>query len=219
LENIIYSDFIKPCESENYIIEHFFVPVEYIDDDNHIMSVGSYIKLLYKHVPNKIIMSTTEYEIDTNNDFAHEAYGDVLIGGLGLGVVLLLLRENIDVKHVTVIEKEREIIDLVWRQLQLDSRFNIIHGDCFYYTPNKKFDCMYFDIWEEICASNCIEMELLNQKYTQFLKSTTGFISHWVEAECYELADSHGGCPYCQSKRRHKNNKRELGARQKIAEV
>ena len=29
---------------------------------------------------------------------------------------------------------------------------------------------------------------------------------------------NNGGCPYCQSNRKHKNNKRELNARQKMNE-
>lgn len=78
-----------------------------------------------------------------------KVYGDVLVGGLGLGMAAELILRLPGVTSVTVVEKEQKIIDLI--KPQIDPRIEVIHRDLFDYLkilPGKrKFDSAYFDIW------------------------------------------------------------------------
>ncbi|MCV5648158.1 hypothetical protein OFN55_36090, partial [Escherichia coli] len=73
-----------------------------------------------------VVMSNTPMEIRTCQDFIERATGRVLINGLGLGMVLHAILQKDDVTHVTVIEKEQDVINLVAASFATDLRVEII---------------------------------------------------------------------------------------------
>lgn len=126
------------------------------------------------------IMSDTPTEIFTNVDFVSHAHGDVLIAGLGLGIMLKMLQEMLEVKSVTVIEKNREVIDLVADQLQLPDNFKIVEADIFHYVPEQRFDVIYFDIWSDLSADQFSEMEILEGRFKEYLRpQPKNWIGSW----------------------------------------
>jgi len=74
-------------------------------------------------------------------------HGDVLVGGLGLGMAAEMIRKLPAVDSVTVVEKERDIIRLIGPQL--DSEIEVVQSDLFKFlkNSNRKFDSAYYDIW------------------------------------------------------------------------
>lgn len=137
-------------------------------------------KYTYLMEADDAIMSDTPTEIFTNVEFVSHAHGDVLIAGLGLGVMLKMLQEMPEVHSVTVIEKNREVIDLVADQLKLPENFKIIEADIFHYTPEKKFDVIYFDIWSDLSADQFSEMEILEGRFKPFLnEGPENWIGSW----------------------------------------
>ncbi len=124
------------------------------------------------------IMSDTPTELFTNSDFISHANGDILIGGLGLGLMLKVLEQKKNIGSVTIIEKEQSVIDLVWLQLNLPSKFNVITHDIFTYTPQYCFDTIYTDIWTDLGTEQEAEMEILEEKFKPFLK-LGGWIGSW----------------------------------------
>jgi len=118
-----------------------------------------------------IMMADSEMERRTNSYFLWEANGDVLIGGLGLGMVLLAVQEKEEVNSVTAVEIHQEIIDLVVPQLPLNGKVTIVHGDIFEWYPPKgvKYDTIYFDIWDNICGDNYEEMKKLHRRFARRL--------------------------------------------------
>jgi spermidine synthase len=118
----------------------------------------------------EFIMSDTPTEIFTNVEFVSHAHGDILIAGLGLGIMLKMLEEIPGVNKVTVIEKEEEIIQLVEDQLELPENFKIIQEDIFHYRPDRKYDVIYFDIWSDISGDALNECDFLENKFKKFLK-------------------------------------------------
>ena len=114
-----------------------------------------------------IIMSDTEMERRTNQWFVRKSQGDVLIGGLGLGMILLAIQDKPEIRSITVVELEQEIIDLVSPQLPLNDKVMIICGDILTWKPPKgiKYDTIYFDIWNAICEDNYEDMKLLNRRF------------------------------------------------------
>jgi len=80
-------------------------------------------------------------------DYAERAVGpNVLIGGLGLGLILRHLSQlRPDLKRIVVIEREPEVIMMVWKNLHLDSRFLCLEGDFFRYMEEDCFDTVITD--------------------------------------------------------------------------
>lgn len=67
-----------------------------------------------------IWMSDTPPELVAMHAFAQRARGDVLVGGLGLGIVVRYLAMNPRVRSVTVVERERDVLDLIGPGLRRD---------------------------------------------------------------------------------------------------
>ncbi len=94
-------------------------------------------------------------EAATNDPFASQAHGNVLLAGLGIGYVLYMTLRNPRVSHITVIEKNPAVI----RRFETDlrplfpdpERFKIIEGDALeFWTPDylSRFDSIFADIWQ-----------------------------------------------------------------------
>lgn len=95
------------------------------------------------------MMSDTRHERLTNWEFYHQAKGNVLIAGLGLGIIVHGILDKNSVKSVTVIEKEMDVIKLIRPTLPKNKSLSIIHADIFDWKPEQGalYDCIYFDIW------------------------------------------------------------------------
>ena len=152
---------------------------------------GTYTRLLQG---NNTVMSDTPMEIRTNDDFVFAAKGKVLIGGLGLGVVLLKIQDKVEVESIVVVEKYKDVIQLVGAKLPLNSKVTIVEGDIFEWLPEKGviFDTIYFDIWTNMCADNYLEMKELHKRFRKyFLKDKerrwmSSWRYDWAQQEHYE---------------------------------
>lgn len=122
-------------------------------------------------IDGETMMSETPMEHRTNSDFVHDAHGDVLIGGLGLGMIIMAIQDKEDVHSVTVLEKSQDVIDAIQHQLPLNDRVKIICDDVFDWKPDKKYDCVYMDIWYYPSHEIYDEMKKLKRKYGHYLKS------------------------------------------------
>ena len=95
------------------------------------------------------IMQDTEQEYGEHDWLVQRMSGDVLLGGLGIGMIHIPLLESDDVTSVTIVEKEQDVIDLVWEHCAKDERFNIVHADINTWTPpeGSSWDVAWFDTW------------------------------------------------------------------------
>lgn len=153
----------------------------------YMISPGTYIKLTHN---GEVVMSNTDMEQITNVDFCIRAHGDVLIGGLGIGMILLAIQDRPEVKSITVLEKYQDVIDLVASELQLNDKVKIINADVFSWKPEKgtKYNCIYMDIWNYINSSIYKkEMVPLIRKYSHYLVSKEEdpekFVDCWAKWE------------------------------------
>jgi hypothetical protein len=108
---------------------------------------GKYTFLM--HNPSGIVMLDTSLEYSQHEPLWQGATGDVLIAGLGIGFVNQKLLDNPHVTSVTIVEKNQEVIDLVWSHCPKDSRFNLIHADIENWTPlqGSYWHYAWFDSW------------------------------------------------------------------------
>lgn len=135
------------------------------------ISNGDYIRLMHK---GECVMSDTDMEKRTNRSFCMKAHGEVLIGGLGIGMIILAIQDDPEVSHITIIEKVPEVIELVGDQLPLNNKVEIINADVFEWKPcnGKKYNCIYMDIWNWVNPDVYKkEMIPLTRKYSHFLVS------------------------------------------------
>lgn len=128
------------------------------------------------------VMSNTPDEISDFMRFVWKAKGDILVNGLGIGVLLKALLNKPEVTEITVIEKSEDVIKLVAPTYLTDSRVTIINADAFEYKPpkDKKYDAVWHDIWDYICGDNLDEMKTLHRKYGR----KANYQESWCRWEC-----------------------------------
>jgi hypothetical protein len=127
---------------------------------------GMYTALVHK---NSIVMSDTPDEIRDHLPAIEKAQGEVLVTGLGLGVVVQAMLRKPEVTNVTVLEKSPAGITLVapHYQQQFGARFAVIHADAFTWQPpqGSRYAVVWHDIWTYFLPENLIQMDMLEQHY------------------------------------------------------
>jgi hypothetical protein len=135
-----------------------------------------------------IIMSNTPDEIRDLCHFLYRAQGKVLINGLGLGVALKAILNKVTesgepaVELVHVVEKSEDVLKLVRPTYESDKRVSFIHADALEYRTALKFDVVWHDIFDNICADNLPIMHRLHRKY--------GSKTEWQGSWCRERCES-----------------------------
>lgn len=136
-------------------------------------------------------MSDTPMERNTNKLFMDKAHGDVLVYGLGIGLILFPLLEDPEISSITVVEIDQRMIDFVSPLIKKHDTFNkltVIHGDAFEHHKNipkgKKYHTVYFDIWVNICTDNYEEILKLEKAHRKFVdyKSGKAFLGSWMKS-------------------------------------
>lgn len=118
-----------------------------------------------------LVMSDTPDEIRDIWAPIHYASGRCLVNGLGLGVVVNGMLMNPDCEHVTVIELNSDVIQLVgqhWKAKHGD-RLEIINADAMTHKPPRgaRYGYVWHDIWPAICSDNLDEMAVLHRRYAK----------------------------------------------------
>jgi hypothetical protein len=109
--------------------------------------------------PPKALMTDSLQERSMMYSAALEARGNVLVGGLGLCIypqMIINLRRPVD--KITVVDNCKEIIDIVWSNIQkraqneIVHKINVVHDDIYNYLEscNEKYDTIYHDIWGDM---------------------------------------------------------------------
>lgn len=143
---------------------------------------GNYVRLWVDGV---LMMSDTHMERYTNQFFIDNAHGDVMIAGLGVGLILNALENKVqsgEVNSITVYEKYQDVIDLVlpkYKHLPI----KVICQDILEYRPPKEetYDTIYFDIWPRINKSNLQQIKILHNRW-KFRKRENGYMDSWMKS-------------------------------------
>ena len=144
--------------------------------------MGRYVRLIQG---SECVMSDTPMEKRTNREFVANAHGNVLIGGLGIGLILLAIQDKEDVEQITVVEKNKEVIELVGSQLPLNSNVHIVNDDVFEYKPLLKYNTIYMDIWNYINEDVYNEqMKPLISRYRQYLVPKSEDENRYIDCWC-----------------------------------
>nr|MCR5793437.1 hypothetical protein [Lachnospiraceae bacterium] len=109
--------------------------------------------------------------------------GKVLTLGLGMGYYAYMVAEKDEVEHVTIIEREQEVIDLfesyILPQFSHPEKITVIKADAFEYLKfldDGEFDYCFADIW---IGSLEIEPYLTVKKLCKRFKKMK--VEYWIE--------------------------------------
>jgi spermidine synthase len=151
---------------------------------------GRYARLLVGGRLNMLttMMSDTPAEQRTNYAFMREARGDVLVGGLGLGMVLVPLLPLPEIASITVIEKSHDVIALVETHVRayvgknVAGKLRVVEGDVHddWGEVLGQYDTIYLDIWPGMSTDNLSEIAKLKRKYRKRLRPG-GWMAAWAE--------------------------------------
>ncbi|MBA67051.1 MAG: hypothetical protein FI679_01695 [SAR202 cluster bacterium] len=105
---------------------------------------------------------------------------DVLIGGLGLGIVPRWLEQKAN--SITIVEFSRDVINLVYDYIKT-AKMKIIHDDINNYLDKteEKFDFVYLDTWPDLDASRLDEITHLKKLSKNVLKNENSRVICWGE--------------------------------------
>lgn len=98
-------EILKDKQVGEWKLEHFQIKPGDLYAFKNGIAPGNYVRLCHN---GQIVMSNTHMERWTNMNFCTHAHGDVLIGGLGIGLIILAIQDNPEVHSITVIEKIRK---------------------------------------------------------------------------------------------------------------
>jgi hypothetical protein len=147
------------------------------------------------------IMSDTPAEVNEHMHAWDHADGNVLITGLGLGVLVsgLLTRESVD--HITVVEIDRDVIALTGHFYADHPKVTIVNMDALAYARHLDeegqgciFDYAWHDIWSHISDRNLENDELAEHgiSYATMFGAYEGHCAHqgaWAYPEALEMRE------------------------------
>jgi hypothetical protein len=112
-------------------------------------------------------MSDTPDEINDHMPFILAAEGNVLVTGLGLGVVVQALLRKPTVRRLDVVEKNPDVVCLIAPSFEKDERFHVHVADAWSWTPppSVEYDWAWHDIWQNLDADNIPEFERIRGRY------------------------------------------------------
>lgn len=161
---------------------------------------GTYARL---KIRGDVMMSDTQMEQFTNADALMMAKGRVLIAGLGLGMLLYPMLFKCAVESVTVIESNRDVIELVDPRLRcavphrLARKLTIVHGDARTWRPEQdgrdrpRFDAIWLDIWGHCSTDDLDDMRVLRRRYRRWL-APDGWLGSWWWEHLHEIKRERG---------------------------
>lgn len=141
--------------------------------ERYIVAGVPYKSLLRYDIPEPgyagtIVMTNTPAEVIDILPFVEKASGDILIFGLGMGMVVQALLEKEDIKTITIVEIDHELIELVgFHYSSQSSKIKVIQGDAFEYYDKNRYNAIWFDIWDTIDEENLQEMKRLKKRWSK----------------------------------------------------
>lgn len=128
-------------------------------------------------------MTDAEFECFTSAPIVSRMEGDVLIGGLGLGLILPAVLQRKSVKSVLVVERSADVISAV-APFYKSKKLRIVMGDVFTFEPDGKYDCIYLDVWQNVPnEDDAKDIARLKKRYAKYLRA-----GGWIKAWCEDYA-------------------------------
>ncbi len=155
---------------------------------------GAYTRLVCR---GHTVMSDTPDERRDHAMFVRRAHGDILITGLGLGMVLQACLERrtalggdpdapfvecgpsgYAVAHATVVERSEDVLALAGPhyQARYGDRLTLVCADALTWQPPRgaAWDVAWHDIWPDLSTDNLAEMARIRRHYARRMRGWQG---------------------------------------------
>lgn len=128
----------------------------------------------------EIWMSLNPHEINTMKEPIKRASNDVLVLGLGLGYFTYMVSLKKDVRSITVIEKDKQVINIFKKvllpKISTKNKIRIVEDDCFNYLKiNHHYDYVFSDIWHNVHDGLPLYLKLKE------LEKEDTIYNYWIE--------------------------------------
>ena len=125
-------------------------------------------------------MAIKPNEIETMKKPIADAFGNVLVCGLGLGYYAYMISNKDTVNSITIIEKDQRVIklfnDYILPQFENGHKIRIVNDDALIYlkekAPKIEYDFIFVDLWHD--ASDGVELYINTKKRRE--QSSAAFI-------------------------------------------
>ena len=136
-------------------------------------------------------MSADQSEVSGMDDHARAAYGDVLIAGLGLGILPWLAAKNPNVRTITVVEIRPEVTELIAPVIE-NKKVNIVLGDVWEHIAVSPgiYDFIDLDIWPDVGRA-VLSIEETRLRCARALKPN-GVVRTWMDEMAFRLFQDGG---------------------------
>lgn len=127
-------------------------------------------------------MSVIPHEINTMKQPIKDAFGKVLVLGLGLGYYAYHVSMKEDVESVTIIENDKRAIDIftkyIYPKFPHKEKIKVIYEDAFSYLDSmSEYDFVFSDIWHNVGDGLSLYLKIKKHEnkypYTKF--------EYWIE--------------------------------------
>ena len=108
--------------------------------------IAKTIKITTLEIDDKVWMVDDPPHYWAMQQHAKQFHGHVLVAGLGLGLIVHELKKNPKVETITVVEREKEIIDFISPFIDAKN-VQIIHADWNEYEHHEKVDGVLYDLF------------------------------------------------------------------------
>ena len=200
----LMKNIVPEGKSGEYAIEHYTIPEDkarlavtmatyHRDYLGRAIFAGEFCKLTHS---GGIVMSDSGGERYSNVEIVREAHGNMLIAGLGLGMILCGILPKPEVESVTVVEISHDVCHLILPHLSKYlskhiKKLRVDEDDVYNYTPDRKYDMIYFDIWGDYSGDTYEDTKVLHRKFRKYLdRSNHPYMDSWMR---WHMKDLHFG--------------------------
>lgn len=130
-------------------------------------------------------MAIKPNEIETMKKPIADAFGNVLVCGLGLGYYAYMISNKSSVNSIIIVERDERVIALfkqyILPQFENGHKITIVKGDALEYleqtAPRQALDFVFVDLWHD--ASDGVELYIKTKKLE--ILSPRAKFSYWIE--------------------------------------
>lgn len=125
-------------------------------------------------------MSDLPIQLVQYDEFFENYHGDILILGLGMGV----LNDRMDYSKVNSVD----VVELYPEVIALNKDFpktTMIQADAHQFTPTKKYDTIWIDCWNLLTLDNLDSMRAMKEKFSKYI-NPGGYVQCWGLQELEE---------------------------------
>lgn len=140
------------------------------------------------HIGGETVMTDEPGELRKHLAFVRAARGDVLVTGLGLACVVRGLQCSPRVRSITVVERDADVIRLVWPHTSHD-RVTLIEADAneFLCETSQRWDCAWHDIWTDRDGGE-LHLAVAHQRLMIYAARSVGFQGAWAFPRAHRRA-------------------------------